>query len=70
MRYFTVHARRSQGAAGTGDGEFGPFESRTEAERTMASVAASGKYQRVFIKEADDVPAATTLPAKGRKSDA
>ena len=31
------------------DAEFGPFESRAEAEKTMTSLAASGSYQRVTV---------------------
>lgn len=49
-KLYTVEAARLRGCFGSGDGEFGPFESRMEAERTMASVAAGGKYQHVYIK--------------------
>lgn len=47
---YTVLAHRLYGAFGSGDGHYGPFESRTEAERTMASVAAGGKFQEVTIQ--------------------
>ena len=55
-KLYTVRAYRTSGCMGSGDGSFGPFESRMEAERTMASVAAGGKFQEVTIdtKEGDE----------------
>jgi hypothetical protein len=53
-KIYTVRAYRLAGCFGSGDGKYGPFESRMEAERTMASVAAGGKFQEVTIQTTEE----------------